>query len=225
MIAHFGSYREISPSGTGVRILVAGSLVDLLPAGQQGLRRGLVEVYSGGRYLTITGHALDDPPLPLRACQRELADLVTDLLGPPRRTESTSGPQMSTGPTTLTDTEIIARARGAGNGAKFLALFDHGETDAYDGDASRADQALISLLAFWTRDAAQLDRLFRCSALYRPKWERDDYRARTIAMALTGSEIYDPARPQAILRRRTVPAVRGRRGVLDLSAPQTHHDQ
>jgi primase-polymerase (primpol)-like protein len=224
-LARFDSYAEISPSGTGIRILVAGSLAALLPAGRLGLRRGSVEAYSGGRYLTITGHALDDPPLPVRACQRDLADLVSDLLGPPRRKESKSGPQTSAAPTTLTDTEIITRAQSAGNGSKFLALFDRGETDAYDGDASRADQALLSLLAFWTGDAAQLDRLFRRSALYRPKWERADYRARTIATALTGDKVYDPGTPGATLRRRTVPAVRGRRGVIDLSPPRTSHGQ
>lgn len=40
-------------------------------------------------------------------------------------------------------------------------------------DQSRADFALCRLLAYWTNnDAEQVDRLFRQSALYRPKWDQ-----------------------------------------------------
>jgi hypothetical protein len=40
-------------------------------------------------------------------------------------------------------------------------------------------------LVFWTDgDADAVDRLFRQSGLYREKWERDDYRTRTIDLAL-----------------------------------------
>jgi hypothetical protein len=44
-----------------------------------------------------------------------------------------------------------------------------------------------SRLAWWTdRDRHQTDRLFRQSGLYRKKWERDDYRERTLDKALEG---------------------------------------
>ncbi|PLS86750.1 MAG: hypothetical protein CYG60_05595 [Actinobacteria bacterium] len=59
-----------------------------------------------------------------------------------------------------------------------------GDTSGYDGDDSRADLALCSMLAFWTGDEHQLDRLFRRSGLYREKWERADYRERTIRKAI-----------------------------------------
>ncbi|MDP9352758.1 MAG: hypothetical protein M3P51_14640, partial [Chloroflexota bacterium] len=38
----------------------------------------------------------------------------------------------------------------------------------------------------YTGDPQRLDRLFRKSGLYRPKWERRDYRERTLARALSG---------------------------------------
>lgn len=59
-------------------------------------------------------------------------------------------------------------------------------------DHSAADAALCSHLAFWTgRDCARIDRLFRESALYRDKWERDDYRGRTVLGAVAGcSNVY-----------------------------------
>ena len=55
----FDSYAEVSPSGTGVRVWVVGTLAGLLPSGKEGRRRGPIEVYDGGRYLTVTGHRLN----------------------------------------------------------------------------------------------------------------------------------------------------------------------
>lgn len=90
----------------------------------------------------------------------------------------------------MSDDEIIERARRAGNGEKFIRLFDDGNCREYanrDGavDDNRADQALVNLIAFWTQDHEQIDRLMRRSALARAKWEdRPDYRERTIDKAL-----------------------------------------
>src|SRR4051794_3325617 len=48
-----------------------------------------------------------------------------------------------------------------------------------------ADLALVRALAFWTGgDPDRIDSLFRQSALMRPKWDRADYRDRTIETAL-----------------------------------------
>ena len=57
------------------------------------------------------------------------------------------------------------------NGKKFESLFRYGHTSPYGGDESRADFALVALLAFWCRDdPVRIDSLFRESALMRPKW-------------------------------------------------------
>jgi putative DNA primase/helicase len=45
-------YTEISPSGTGIHIIVKGAVRG------GGMRRGPVEMYSRGRYFTITGRYL-----------------------------------------------------------------------------------------------------------------------------------------------------------------------
>ena len=55
----------------------------------------------------------------------------------------------------LTDEKVIELARDAKNAAKFEALWV-GDTTGY-ASHSEADQALISLLAFYTHDEAQLD--------------------------------------------------------------------
>ena len=62
----------------------------------------------------------------------------------------------------------------------------------HGGDDSAADLALCNLLAFWTGcQPDRIDRLFRQSGLYRQKWERDDYRERTIRCAIESTtEVY-----------------------------------
>src|SRR5215208_5971747 len=92
----------------------------------------------------------------------------------------------------LTDEEVEQLARGARNSAKFEAL-NTGDISGYVSH-SEADQAYVSLLAFYTQDEEQLDRLYRRSGLCRKKWlDRPDYRHRTITHALSNlRETYTP---------------------------------
>ena len=93
---------------------------------------------------------------------------------------------------------MIEKCRAAENAAKFADLFDHGDVHAHHGgDDSVADLALLGIMAFYTQDEAQLERLFSSSALgRREKWrQRDDYRRRTISRALASlGETYDWSR-------------------------------
>jgi hypothetical protein len=93
----------------------------------------------------------------------------------------------------LTDEQVIGLAKGARNGAKFQALWQ-GDTGGY-ASHSEADQALVSLLAFYTRNQKQLDRLYRSSGLCREKWiNRSDYRRSTIEKALSNlTDTYAPS--------------------------------
>ena len=68
----------------------------------------------------------------------------------------------------LTDEQVIGLARGARNAAKFEALWG-GDTSGY-ASPSEADQALVSLLAFYTQDEGQLNSLYQRSGLCREKW-------------------------------------------------------
>ena len=93
----------------------------------------------------------------------------------------------------LTDEEVIALARDAKNAAKFEVLWG-GDTSGY-ASHSEADQALVSLLAFYTQDENQLDSLYRRSGLCREKWlKRSGYRRSTIDKALSNlTETYTPS--------------------------------
>jgi hypothetical protein len=89
---------------------------------------------------------------------------------------ATPGPALS-----MDDQDIIERARNARNGSRFIALFDRGDMSAYtdaehpEGNHSSADIGLCNMLAFWTREHGQLDRIFRQGALYREKWNEVHY--------------------------------------------------
>ena len=91
--------------------------------------------------------------------------------------------------TRLGDHEILELAKGAKNSAKVTALLN-GDVSAYPCH-SEAELALCRLLAFYTQDAAQLDRIYRGSGLFRDKWDEkhgaDTYGARTIEKALSGT--------------------------------------
>lgn len=70
----------------------------------------------------------------------------------------------------LTDDELIAKARSAKNGSKFTKLWQ-GCCDGYQ-ERDDADSALCMILAYWTgNDADRMDRLFRRSSLMRPRWD------------------------------------------------------
>lgn len=179
IIAALDSYTELSPSVRGFRIFVRARL----PA--VGNRRGPVEMYDRRRYMTVTGWHVPGTPTTIERREDELRTVHERFVGVPRRPEpAPTGPKVE-----LDDRELLMRALRAANGAKFALLWG-GDTSAYGGDDSRADMAMASMLAFWTRrDPGRIDRLFRASALMREKWDRPyadgtTYGHRTIARAL-----------------------------------------
>jgi hypothetical protein len=205
VIKSVGSYTEISPSGRGIRILARGRK----PPGR--CRKGPFEVYTTGRYLTMTGHHAAGTPTRLLRRPRAVADVCTRMFGENGATERPRDPRPSlpapsangtahedgTGRSHgLSDEEIINRAGAAKNGKKFKRLWS-GDTASYTSH-SEADLALSSILAFWTGpEPDRIDRLFRRSGLRRDKWDREDYRRGVISKALEGmTEYYAPQRDE-----------------------------
>lgn len=186
IIVLLDSYSEISPSGHGVHIIVRGKL----PPG--GRRKGHVEMYDCARYFTMTGNVVEGHG-EIHDRQEQLQTLHDSIFCD--ATPPTTAPVRPVlAHLSLSDAELLEKARASRNGGKFVALYDRGDVSIFDGDDSRADLALAGMLAFWAQgDETMIDRLFRGSALFRPKWDRDDYSRRTIARALSGkTEFYTP---------------------------------
>jgi putative DNA primase/helicase len=163
IIASLNSYTEVSPSGTGIHILAKGTL----PPG--GRKKGPVEIYSDGRYFTVTGSHLDGTPTEVHGRQEALDELHAQVFGAGKSSRPTVA-VTEPSPNSLSDESIIGRARNAKNGDKFSRLWT-GDFSQYNSP-SEADLALCMMLAFWTgRDADRIDSLFRLSKLFRPKWD------------------------------------------------------
>ena len=209
VVRRLDTYTQVSPSGTGFRLFLHGELPPhLLTDGRQGRRAGPIEVYQGGRYLTVTSVHLAGTPLEVEARQDALSAWCTELFEEGREVVDTGGGRggqdgqtgalpalpapvstRSPGSPGVADDEVVRRCVGAANGAKFVRLFLDGDLGEYGGDDSRADLALCSHLRFYSGDRAQVERLFGQSALgRREKWRgRPDYRAGTITVAMRGA--------------------------------------
>lgn len=199
LIRRLPTYAEVSPSGTGVKLFCSGKLSTSQSGGSRyllnsnGIRIGKIEIYYRARYFAVTGHRLVDSPVEITDCQQEIDRQWAKIKPAPTAvmTKPAVALPMSSG---ISDAQILVRARGAANGARFEALWA-GDISDY-GSHSEADLALCSLLAFWVGpDAERIDGLFRQSNLYRAKWNRRDYRERTISKAISEREEFYSWRP------------------------------
>jgi hypothetical protein len=190
IIDRLNSYTEVSPSGEGVRIFLRGRLP------KDGRKRGDFECYCTGRYVTVTGNHVGGTPRTIEGREAEML-VVHRQIWPERHEPRTRAPAREVGPTDLGDLQLVEKAKRMKNGAgaRFAALWS-GDTGAYSS-CSEADLALCDYLAFWCGPNShnRIDALFRQSGLFRSKWNREDYRQRTIEKALGGrSDFYEPRR-------------------------------
>jgi putative DNA primase/helicase len=185
IVGRLNTYTEVSPSGHGLRLFVLGRLPPF------GRKKGRYENYETGRYVTVTGQHVEGTPGTIEHRQAEVEEVHRGIFG--NRPPAEAQPRSPAGaPSLLDDVEVIRRAGAAKNGAKFRRLWSGVITDY--ASASEADLGLVNLLAFWTGpDAERLTDLFAQSGLMRSKWNREDYRRRTIEKALEGrTEFYAP---------------------------------
>jgi putative DNA primase/helicase len=166
IIGRLDTYAEISPSRTGLKMIVRAELPDHRGRSTKHTEWGdEIAMYDRARFFTVTGRAITrHRTIPPR--QQELDALIAAAF------PSLIVPQARVGvPVIAGDSELLARAFAAGNGNKIRALY-HGDSSAYGGDRSCADFALATLFAFWTADPDQIERLMRTSELAREKWDR-----------------------------------------------------
>jgi putative DNA primase/helicase len=170
LIDKLDSYTEVSPSGTGVKMILNAELPGIVR------RRNKIEMYNDKRYFTITGDIVQNH---CEICERtkQLYEVYELAFGSPteeipkhevkQRDEEIKLKRVQA----ISDEELIKSASAAKNGEKFSTLYA-GTVNGYATE-SEADAALFMMLAYWTRgDAERMEKLFRASGLMRPKFDR-----------------------------------------------------
>ena len=193
IVEQLASYSEVSPSGTGVKVFVKATKPG--PRCRKTYHDGEVEIYDRDRFFTVTGERLTETPFNIEVRQKQLDALYLAVFGDdghsdgPATSSGSPGPKPSNnGHAHLADDEIIELAsKQRRSGEKFAALWA-GDWNSHFNSASEADSSVVFTLAFYTKDAAQIDRLFRQSGLMRAKWDElhgeHSYGEMTITKAL-----------------------------------------
>lgn len=201
LIAELGTYTEVSPSGTGVHMLMLADskTPELQRSYRQDERTGrdAIEIYTKTQFLTVTGNALPGCADVIRddaagtetlrgVVRRYFPERVQGTAGADRRDDTAERRQIAAPPAGLpperTDAEVLeAMFRKK---PRLSALYHGGDCSYYKGDHSSAALALAEELAYWTDGRLdQADRLYRASAMmhgasasgepYARKYERD----------------------------------------------------
>lgn len=201
------SYAEKSPSGTGIRIIFKAPnyTYDKDKYYIKNPNNG-IEIYTEGttnRFVTITGNTIYGYPIIENS---EALQYILDkyMLRPVQTKRTDTNTNADTTPVQyIPPDDVLSKAMRNYN---FSSLFN-GDMSSYNNDHSSADLALCNMLAFWTgKDPQKIDEFFRKSALYRDKWNRDDYRNGTIAKAIAScDEVYNPYHAQTIWDKLDVP--------------------
>lgn len=180
------TYTEISPSKTGLHLFLHVTK----PLQLTSNKKAPFEVYTSGRYFTVTGDVYEQEKN-VRTVTPEEALRLLSIIGYPWNKE------VSINSTTekFTDNVVLEKMFSARNGSEVKALYN-GDTSANKGDESSADLSLVGSLAFWTgRNASQIERIWLASPLgSREKTQkRKDYRDRTIQKAISEcKDVYTP---------------------------------
>ena len=155
LITNLWSYTELSPSKTGLHILVEGTV----PIGR---RKNGIEIYSTGRYFTITTNHLQDTPTTIEHRQEAIEALYKQFAPPQGEQRGIQNTSLGVGSGNAL-TELPAEAERDAVLQRLL----RGDTTGF-ASASNADFVLVLKLLHWTGDNVDLTRkLFLASGLYR----------------------------------------------------------
>jgi putative DNA primase/helicase len=158
------------------------------PRCKRAFEDGAVEIYDHHRFFTVTGRHLDGTPSEVNARQQQVDDIYGQVFGTATPTQLPARFAAPTSDCELSDDAIIEKARRSRrSGGKFAALWA-GNWNGHFSSQSEADSSLVFTLVFYTKDAGQIDRMFRTSGLIRKKWDerhgQQTYGKMTIAKAL-----------------------------------------
>lgn len=199
LVTQFDTYTEYSVSGTGIHIYGLCDITSLDEVikdknGKWKLSKEFythhpdngLELYIGeltNRFSVFTGNVIAEKPL--RDCTEEIHAILSEYM---RREQPKAKPAAETVDTVDIDKKaekMVSLLKKEHKG--FKKIFEEGYPD--DGRSqSEYDIIICGVIAYHTGDDPELiDAVFRKSALYREKWDREDYRKLTIEKAIEGS--------------------------------------
>lgn len=186
----FKSYTEISPSGTGIHIIIKGKI----PGDRR--RKKNVEMYENGRFFTMTGKSLEKYKEVSNVSEKIFKVIYDKYLKSNVTKLPTKHNDFSFHE--LNESDVIDAILNSKQATLFSDLMS-GNWHKYYSSQSEADIALCNILAFWcAKDFTQMDSLFRQSGLYRDKWDekRKDstYGEQTLFKAINDTaEVFTPS--------------------------------
>lgn len=189
----FKSYGEISPSGTGIHIITKGKI----PGDRR--RKGNVEMYSEGRFFTMTENSLHKYKRISEVDEEVFKPIYNKYLNNNVSFLPHSNNNHGLSGHDLSDLEVISRIHQSKQSMVFDRFLKGGWEQDYDSQ-SEADMAMANILAFWTaKNYMQMDRIFRDSSLMRDKWDekrgKTTYGQATLNKAINEtSNIYEPTK-------------------------------
>ncbi len=222
IVEELQSYTEISPSGTGIHVLCKGKLPDREGRRDSMIGLEMYDsaryfTVTGNVFCDEDGIAY-----PLRECTAELDAIHKKYLTHEQTKQFRLGETVPAAPDSvnvdsfdksvaptivsppravqeervrdLTDDQILDIAFKSQNGKEIEQLFYGDWNGSKYQSQSEADFALASYLAFWFNcDLDRMDRVFRCSGLYRKKWDRSvgggrTYGQYTLSHAIKGKD-------------------------------------
>lgn len=136
------SYTEVSPSGTGIHVLVEG----MLPGNRN--RRGNVEMYETARFFTVTGDHVEGTPLSIEQRHEELYEVHTKHVAPDDESPAAR-------PETAEEGANVASSTGEShrNADQSIAL-----ADSPDGSSSTEEESTSSGTSTTLPDTELLER-------------------------------------------------------------------
>ncbi len=163
IFSEFESYAERSISGTGLHIWIKGSV----PSGR---RRSCIEVYSSQRYMVMTGDVYRK--LPIKDYNGALYALWEQMSEGKNADIFYAGLEHAK----LTDDEVLNLANTAANSEKFRDLYYDANWQKYYPSQSEADFAIFDIIAFYSENGQQTQRIYLKSKLAEREKSRAQYR-------------------------------------------------
>ncbi|WP_324730252.1 phage/plasmid primase, P4 family [Lysinibacillus fusiformis] len=184
------SYTEFSVSGTGIHIIIKGSLPQsVVSTGRKSAKHGL-EIYQYGRYFTMTGNRENSNQIYDRT--DELAEIFEKYFDDSDIKGRVNLAEYENDEIKLSNEALWERMFRSKSGDEIRSLYNG---NLINDDHSSSDLALCNHLAFWTgKSASRMDSMFRETSLMRDKWDRihfsdtgETYGERTIAEAISST--------------------------------------